>query len=161
MPPPESMHTRDEIRIGAPLGLCLDAAREIERWPDLLPHYRDVRFLRRDGPGAGRVHMAAYRDFGPLRYPIWWVSEMETDEAEHVVRYRHVEGITTGMDVEWRLEAGGGATRVVIVHDWAGPRWPLIGGIAARAVIGPHFIRIVAQRTLEGLRKSLEDGAPR
>ena len=72
--------------------------------------------------------MAAWRPFGPLNYPTWWVSEMWVDRAAPAVHYRHVRGITTGMDVVWRFEPDGGGTEVTIVHEWTGPRWPLIGG---------------------------------
>jgi hypothetical protein len=40
---------------------------------------------------------------------------------------------------------------VRIVHLWLGPSWPLIGGLAARAVIGPVFVHGIASRTLAGL----------
>ncbi len=104
--------------------------------------------------------MGAFRQFGPLRYPIWWASEMDSDPEAGVVRYRHVGGITRGMDVEWRIEAAAGGTLLSIVHDWEGPGWPLIGGVAASRVIGPHFIHVVAERTLDGIKRALEaDGA--
>ncbi len=108
--------------------------------------------------------MAARRDFGPLPYPVWWVSEMEVDESRPAVLYRHVDGITTGMDVVWTFEdRGGGETLVRIVHAWKeGPRWPL-PGIARRtigdAVIGPVFIHHVAARTLAGIRRHVESGS--
>lgn len=164
------MHTHNETVVRARLDLCLEAARDVERWPEILPHYRRVRFVRKDGPGRGRVRMAAYRHFGPLPYPVWWESEMHTDEDAGEVRYHHVDGITTGMDVLWKLEpahpAGtpgpdgegdtGDATRIVILHDWEGPGWPVLGGFAARRVIGPHFVRVVAERTLAGIRRQAE-----
>lgn len=160
------MHTRNEILVRAPLEPCLRAASEVERWPEILPHYRDVRFTRRDGPGRGRVVMSAFRHFGPLPWPTWWASEMATDEEAREVRYRHVDGITTGMDVLWEIrplseEPGpaardGPRTRIVILHDWDGPGWPLIGGFAARRVIGPHFVKVVADRTLAGIRREVE-----
>lgn len=159
------MQTHNEILIRAPVEDCLAAAADVERWPEILPHYRRVTFVRKDGPGRGRVEMAAVRGFGPLPWPVWWESEMVTDREAAEVRYRHVDGITEGMDVVWRFEpvddgaADGPATRVVIVHDWSGPGWPLIGGFAARAVIGPHFVRVVADRTLRGIRRALEGGA--
>jgi ribosome-associated toxin RatA of RatAB toxin-antitoxin module len=155
------MLTINTIRIGAPVDACFRAAADVERWPAVLPHYRWVRFQRADAFGTGRVEMAARRDFGPLPYPVWWVSEMTIDEARPAVLYRHVEGITTGMDVEWTFAAAGeGVTSVEIVHRWgAGPRWPLPAparrAIADR-VIGPTFIHHVASRTLAGLRKHLE-----
>lgn len=150
------MRTHNETLVRAPLAACLLTAADVERWPELLPHYRYVRFQRKDGFGAGRVEMAAYRHFGPLPYPVWWESEMRSDPEAGVVRYRHVEGITRGMDVAWTLEARPEGTRIVIVHEWEGPGWPLLGGFAARRVIGPHFIHAVAGRTLEGIRRHLE-----
>lgn len=158
------MHTHNEILIRAPLGACLRAASDVERWPEILPHYRRAEFTRRDGPGSGRVEMAAVRGFGPVPWPVWWASEMNTDPDAGEVRYHHVAGVTKGMDVVWRLEpveGDGPRTRIVILHDWEGPDWPLIGRFAARRVIGPHFIRVVADRTLEGIRRSVEGGEVR
>lgn len=157
------MHTHNETLVRAPGDRCLRAAADVERWADILPHYRRVRFHRKDGFGRGRVEMAARRDFGPIPYPVWWVSEMVTDREAGTVRYRHVDGITRGMDVLWRLEPASrdpDVTRITVLHDWGGPGWPLIGAFAAERVIGPHFIRVVADRTLAGLREHLEGPAP-
>ena len=128
-------------------------AADVERWPDILPHYRWVRFREKQGFGTGVVEMAAWRDFlGPLKYPTWWVSEMEIDEDVPVVRYRHIEGVTRKMDVAWQFFEARGGTLVRVIHDWpGGANWPLIGGIAARWVIGPHFVSFIAQRTLRGV----------
>ncbi len=154
------MHTYNETLVQAPVDRCFRAAADVERWPELLPHYRYVRFKRRDGFGRGRVEMGAFRQIGPLRYPIWWASEMDSDPEAGVVRYHHVDGITRGMVVEWRIEEAQGGTLLSIVHDWEGPGWPLIGGVAAGWVIGPHFIHVVAGRTLDGIKRALEtDGA--
>jgi hypothetical protein len=57
------------------------------------------------------------------------------------------------------METADGGTDVTIVHDWTGPRWPLIGGPAARWVIGPVFIHGIASRTLAGIRRAVEAGA--
>ena len=149
------MRTVDQIRMRAPLARVLEAAVEVERWPTLLSHYRWVRMLERQGDG-GLVEMAAWRPFGRLRYPTWWVSEMWVDRGAAEVHYRHVRGITTGMDVVWRIEPVEGETNVTIVHQWTGPRWPLIGGAAADWVIGPVFIRGIASRTLAGIRRAVE-----
>ena len=149
------MRTVDRTRMRAPLARVLEAAVEVEAWPALLSHYRWVRMLERRGEG-GLVEMAAWRPFGPLRYPTWWVSEMWVDRDAAEVHYRHVRGITTGMDVVWRIEPGEGETNVTIVHQWTGPRWPLIGGAAADWVIGPVFIHGIASRTLAGIRRAVE-----
>jgi hypothetical protein len=149
------MHTVDRVRMRAPPERVLEAAVEVEAWPALLSHYRWVRMLERRGEG-GLVEMAAWRPFGRLRYPTWWVSEMWVDRAAAEVHYRHVRGITTGMDVVWRIEQVKGESDVTIVHDWTGPGWPLIGSAAARWVIGPVFIHGIASRTLSGIRRAVE-----
>jgi ribosome-associated toxin RatA of RatAB toxin-antitoxin module len=150
------VRTVDRLRMGAPVARVFAAAADVERWPELLPHYRWVRMLERRADGSGLVEMAAWRPFGALNYPTWWVSEMRLDRAAPAVHYRHVRGITTGMDVVWRFEPRGEETEVTIVHDWTGPRWPLIGGLAAEWVIGPVFIHGIASRTLAGIGRSVE-----
>jgi len=160
------MLTIDEIRIAAPVAACFQAGADVERWPEILPHYRWVRFQRKEAFGRGLVEMAARRPFGPLSYPVWWVSEMQVDERRPAVIYRHVAGITTGMDVEWSFrDQGDGTTHVRIVHDWKeGPRWPLPGALRraiADAVIGPVFIHHVASRTLLGIKRAVEGGRSR
>jgi len=149
------MQTVDRIHIRAPLERVFEAAAAVERWPAILPHYRWVRRLE-----GNLVEMAAWRPFGVLRYPTWWVSEMTQDAAAGEIRYRHVRGITRGMEVVWRLvEVGGGSeggVDVEIVHTWAGPRWPLIGRLAADLVIGPVFIHGIASRTLAGIKRAVE-----
>jgi len=42
------MRTVDEGRARAPADLCFRVAADVERWPEILPHYRWVRFQRKD-----------------------------------------------------------------------------------------------------------------
>jgi len=149
------MRTVNQIHIRAPLATVYAVASDVSRWPAILPHYRWVRFLERRGDG-GVVEMAARRPFGPIPYPAWWVSEMAVDHGRGEIRYRHIRGITTGMDVVWRLVPNGDGVDVTIVHEWPGPGWPLIGRLAADLVIGPVFVHGIASRTLAGLKQHLE-----
>ena len=148
----------DRRIVAAPLDVMFAAAAAVERWPERLAHYRWVRFLERR-PDGGLVEMAAWRDFGPLRWPTWWVSEMTIDRAAPAVRYRHVRGITRGMDVAWTFApATEGRVAVTITHRWDGPPWPVLRGPAAALVIGPLFIHAIAQRTLAGIAQVAERG---
>lgn len=141
----------------APVERVFRAAMDVEQWPAILSHYRWVRMLERRGNG-GLVEMAAWRPFGRLRYPTWWVSEMRIDRDTPAVHYRHVRGITTGMEVVWRMETAGEGTDVTIVHQWSGPRWSLLGPAVADWVIGPVFIQGIASRTLAGIARYVEAG---
>lgn len=153
------MRTVDRIRIAAPFDRVFTAASTVAHWPQILPHYRWVRHLE-----DGLVEMAAWRPFagGVLNYPTWWVSQMTIDRPRGEIRYRHVRGITRGMDVIWKLvedRGGSGGSEIVdveIIHSWDGPSWPLIGPLAANLVIGPVFIHGIASRTLAGIKRATE-----
>lgn len=146
------MKTIDEQLVRSPLDRIYALAADVERWPALLSHYRYVRFRT-----TGIVEMSANRPFGPANWPTRWVSEMNA-ERDVEIRYRHIEGITTGMDVLWSFAPRRDGTHVRIVHEWDGPRWPLISGLAARGVIGPVFVHGIASRTLAGLAGVAERG---
>jgi SAM-dependent methyltransferase len=160
LPRDRRMTTVDERTVNAPLAAIWTLASDVERWPAVLPHYRYVRFRGRTNDGGGLVEMSASRPFGPLPWPTWWSSLMSVHGTANgnnpAIRFRHVAGVTTGMDVAWTFEPVDGGTRVRIIHVWNGPRWPLIGPFAARAVIGPLFVHGIASRTLAGLATEAE-----
>jgi ribosome-associated toxin RatA of RatAB toxin-antitoxin module len=161
MPTAALMRTVDELIVRAPVSTIFDLAADVERWPHHLAHYRYVRFRERS-VGGGIVAMSANRPFGPVPWPTWWVSRMDSrpysELGDPVIRFRHIEGITTGMEVEWSFTPVTGGTRVTVLHLWNGPSWPVIGAFAARAVIGPVFIHGIASRTLAGLARAAERG---
>ena len=150
------METLDERIVRAPVSVMFELVRGVEHWPALLDHYRSVRFRKRAPDGGGIVEMSANRPFGIINWPTWWLSEMAVDAARPAVRFRHIGGVTREMDVEWSLEATGEGTHVRLLHVWDGPHWPLIGVLAATAIIGPVFIHGIASRTLEGLARVAE-----
>jgi len=148
----------DRMLVRAPLARIFALAADVERWPVHLTHYRWVRFLE-PRPEGGLVEMAAWRPFGPLRWPTWWVSEMAVDRAAPAVRYRHVRGVTRGLDVLWAFAPRADGVEVTLTHWWEGPAWPLVGPPAAGLVILPVFVHGVAQRTLAGLARVAEGTA--
>ncbi len=162
MPDARRMRTVDEAIVRAPLREMFAIAADVEAWPRRLPHYRYVRF-REGNSQSGVVEMSANRPFGPLNWPTWWLSRMEIQEraadgSRPAIRFRHIGGITTHMDVEWAFTEVAGGTHVSVVHLWDGPSWPVIRTVAAQAVIGPVFIHGIASRTVAGLARAAERG---
>jgi ribosome-associated toxin RatA of RatAB toxin-antitoxin module len=160
MPTDRRMTTVDDLVTRASLQTIFDLAADVEHWPAHLEHYRYVRFLERRADGGGLVEMSANRPFGAIHWPTYWTSMMSIARPGSAsipsIRFRHVRGVTTGMDVEWTFTPERGGTHVRIVHVWNGPSWPLIGDIAARGVIGPVFVHGIASRTLAGLARAAE-----
>jgi hypothetical protein len=160
MPLGRPMETIDELDVRAPITVIYRLARDVERWPDHLAHYRFVKFRESDGAHGGIVEMSANRPFSmgrgrgrdvSLDWPTWWLSEMSVDDAKPAIRFRHIGGITKGMDVEWTFTPRSSGTRVRIVHVWDGPPIPFLGIPAATMLIGPVFVHGIASRTLAGL----------
>jgi ribosome-associated toxin RatA of RatAB toxin-antitoxin module len=144
------MHTENSILIRADAAAIYALAAAVERWPALLPHYRRVRVLAKDGPRR-LVEMAARRDVIPVR----WQAEQICDPATPRIAFRHVRGVTTGMEVEWRFTPDADGTRVSIHHDLR-LGWPLVGGLVADHIIGPLFVANIAGKTLHCIKALAE-----
>ncbi len=153
------MHTENEILIRADAADVYGLAAPVERWPEILPHYRWVRVLEDDGEGRRLVEMAALRDFIPVR---WRAEQLLFPDVPRIV-FRHVGGVTKGMEVEWAFAPqGDGVVRVSILHDLrrlAG--WPLVGGAVADRVVGPLFVSNIAGKTLGRIKELAEAEARR
>ena len=161
MPVSREMSTLDERVVHAPLAAIFALASDVERWPAILPHYRFVRFQERRRDGGGIVDMSANRPFGLLQWPTWWRSKMQVrmpTAGSPSIRFTHIAGVTTGMEVEWTFAETSSGTHVRILHLWNGPSVPVVGSAAATMVIGPVFVHGIASRTLEGLAKHAERG---
>ena len=46
---------------------------------------------------------------------------MTVDRSAREVHYRHIRGITRGMDVVWSMVPGGSGVDVAVEHRWSGP----------------------------------------
>src|SRR5215210_3076072 len=93
------------INVAARPQAVFDLARDVTRWPELLPHYRKVTVHSRDG-GRVLVTMAAFRRLGPLSIPVAWRSRQWSEEIgpdDLRLRFTHVAGPTRGMEVTWRI----------------------------------------------------------
>jgi ribosome-associated toxin RatA of RatAB toxin-antitoxin module len=138
------------VLVHAPVDRIFDLAADVERWPAILPHYRYVRRVP-SGNGERRFAMGARR--GPV--PVRWEAIQRPIRAERRIEFVHTGGITKGMRVAWRFAPVDGGTDVSIEHRLE-LGWPLIGGFAARHVIGPQFIDAIAGRTLRRIRQLAE-----
>jgi ribosome-associated toxin RatA of RatAB toxin-antitoxin module len=144
------MNTSNSIWMRAPIPVIYRLAAEVERWPELLPHYRWVTLLERKD-NRKLVEMAARRDFIPVKWRA--VQNLDPDTPE--IRFRHVWGVTRGMEVVWRFVPRDGGTLVTIDHA-LDLRWPLVGHLVAERIIGPFFVTAIAGKTLRRIKQLAE-----
>ena len=153
------MHSTIDIDVEAPGELVFRLARDVERWPVLLPHYARADVVERHADGALTATFVARRPlpglFRPLGLglPVAWRSRTWSDPDALRLRFHHVGGATLGMDVTWRIEPTATGCRVSIDHDFrrALPI-PVIGRVLGDgllpAIIDRFFTRPIAGRTL-------------
>jgi ribosome-associated toxin RatA of RatAB toxin-antitoxin module len=145
------------VDVAAPASIVFRLARDIERWPRLLPHYVRVRPLEHDGEGRLTAEMVARRPLVPvlgLGLPVAWRSRTWSDPETLRLRFVHLGGATNGMDVTWRIEPAEGGCRVSIDHDFR-PRVPGWATFIDRAVTRPIASRTLA--TFKSIAEALVD----
>jgi ribosome-associated toxin RatA of RatAB toxin-antitoxin module len=151
------MHSENVVVMHGALDQIVELAADIERWPVILPHYRWVTLM--EGGGDHKVvEMAARRG----RIPVRWRATQDIDRsgATPVIRFRHIWGVTKGMDVDWTFVPGNEQVEVRIRHDF-NPGWPLVGAPISERIIGPQFISPIANKTLTTIKGIVEGRDPR
>jgi ribosome-associated toxin RatA of RatAB toxin-antitoxin module len=141
------------IDVAAPPELVFRLARDVERWPRLLPHYVEVLALDRRSDASVVARMVARRQLVPvlgLGLPVAWRSRTWNEPDTLRLRFIHQGGATAGMDVTWRIEPTPSGCRVSIDHDFR----PRIPGWAA--FIDRVFTRPIAGRTLATFKSIAE-----
>jgi len=151
------MRTANTVQMVGDLDHIVALAVDTERWPEILPHYRWVRLLAGGGDHK-TVEMAARRD----RIPVRWraIQDVDRNGPTPVIRFRHIGGVTKGMEVAWLFEQGPDAVSVTIDHEFT-PPWPLVGNLIADRIIGPQFVEAIANKTLATIKGIVEDRDPR
>lgn len=149
------------IRIDAPADRVLALAGEVERWPELLPHYRRVAIGGRRGARV-LARMVAVRQFGPIPVPVSWraICWAESDDPSDLrLRFRHVRGVTRGMEVTWHIRPeDGGGCHVTIEHEFRRPL-PFVAPDLLPRLVDRWFTTAIATRTLRTFRGLAERSA--
>jgi len=151
------VRTEISINVAAPPRTVFDLAKDLERWPRLLPHYRYVT-VRSLANGQIMARMSARRQLGPVAIPVAWRSEYRSDDAdagELRLHFLHRAGVTRGMRVTWRIRPSRGGSRVTIEHDFQ-RALPLLGPDFVPALVDRLFVRPIAGRTLATFKQLAE-----
>jgi len=146
-----AMHTENGIEIHGDIKRIFQVAAQVDKWPEILPHYRWVRVVQRRKRRT-TVEMAARRG----RIPVSWTAVQEVFPYERIT-YKHIRGFTTGMAVTWSFKSVQEQVEVVITHDFS-LSWPLIGNFVSRYIVGALFVKPIASRTLHHLKQTVEAG---
>jgi len=149
------MKSSNQLVIRAPYDRIFPLAAMVEDWGRILPHYRYVKLLRREG-NRKWVRMSAWRDIVPVTWTAIETVEEGTAERPGTIRFRHVGGLVLGMDVQWTFEPrpDQGDVVVTIYHQLDNPPFPvkILGSRLIEVVVGRGFIGNIAGKTLKRIK---------
>lgn len=144
------MLTVNSIHVRANLDKVFALAAEIEHWPERLPHYRWVRQIWQGGDTCV-VEMAARSGW----FPVKWVSIQQLCKANKRIYYKHTDGLTRGMWVEWAFIPFDDGVRVTITHEMNLSK-PLIRSRLGKWVVAQLFVKKIADKTLKHIKALAE-----
>lgn len=155
------MHTENTVYMQGPQARIFQLAADIQNWPILLPHYREVTVFEQSPDGNRKVvEMAAVRQnflVPGLPFPVRWRSVQICEPETGKIYFKHLAGVAIGMWVVWSLaeDPWGRGTRVTIAHDLVYP-FGFLNGWFARDVVGEGFVHAIAGRTLAVIKDTVE-----
>ncbi len=147
------MNRAIDIQIDGDLATIYRLGAEIENWPQLLPHYRDVKVLWQDGNRCV-AKMYASRDGIPVSWMCWQERDPETPR----VTFRHIGGFTRGMVAVWTFDQhDDGTVTARITHEFR-KGWPIQGidRFVTDTIVGEFFTHNIAGKTLSMVKMLAE-----
>jgi ribosome-associated toxin RatA of RatAB toxin-antitoxin module len=141
----------------APYDRIFELASNVERWGEILPHYRYVRLLKSEGKRKW-VRMSARRSFIPVTWSAIETVVPGSAAAPGRILFKHIKGVVRGMEVEWSFKPYGDHFLVTIAHDLENPPYPvrLLGTRLTELVVGKGFIGHIAGKTLRRIKELAE-----
>lgn len=158
------MHTENTIYMRGPKSRIFQLAADIQDWPALLPHYREVIVFEQTDDGRRKVvEMAAVRNDFPVPgvpFPVRWRSVQICEPELGLISFKHLAGIARGMWVVWEIteDDWGRGVKVTIRHDLTYP-FPWLNGWFAQDMVGRQFVQAIAGRTLATIKAMVEKEA--
>jgi aromatase len=155
-----TLHTLNQVEMDALPQVVFRLAGAVEDWPGLLDHYRYVSVLSGPRVAVPECERVVKMGASHLHIPVSWTAKQTLDTKAQEVRYEHIEGVTTGMKVVWRMRAAERGTMVTIDHALSSPRWWLRNPLSS-FILGRVFVAAIADKTLRGIKQEAESTSRR
>lgn len=119
--------------ISSPPDVVYRAAKQVERFPEVLPDVDEVTILADDGQGNVKTSWVGTIKVGPMSRQIKWVELDHWDDEKLSCTFELVEGDMKTYDGSWAFAADGkGCTVTLTVEFELGV--PMLGALVNRMV---------------------------
>ncbi|MGQ9737055.1 MAG: type II toxin-antitoxin system RatA family toxin [Armatimonadota bacterium] len=141
------------IWINAPVEKVYAIAKEVERFPEVMPDLESVRVLERSEDGSRTVTewIGLVREFNNMR--VKWTEEDVWNDEAHTCHFRLLKGDLQKMEGEWLFTAEDGGTRFHSRIEYA-YNVPLLGALVKNLI--HKKLEQNVQMVLDGIRTRAE-----
>lgn len=140
-----------EITVNTPVDVVYSLAKQVERFPDIMPDVESVEVLERDGQNTITHWVGSIKQFNRT---IQWTEEDEWDDETHTCKFRLKEGDFDKYEGTWKFEETPEGTRVCLDLEYE-YNVPLIGAIIKA------LVRKLMQQNTDQMLAALKQEAER
>jgi ribosome-associated toxin RatA of RatAB toxin-antitoxin module len=142
-----------EVLVQTPVAVIFDLAKQVERFPDIMPDVESVKVLERDGSRTVTEWAGKIKEFNRL---VRWTEEDEWDDRAHTCRFWLIKGDFDKYEGTWTFEEVPEGTRVHLALEYE-YSVPLIGAIIKALV--RKLMQQNCDQMLAALKQEAEKGA--
>jgi ribosome-associated toxin RatA of RatAB toxin-antitoxin module len=144
------IQTKSEVIINANLTKVFDISADIEKYPEFIPVYKEVKILERKGNTliVQRIGIVNNKQ-------VRWKSEIKINPY-HSIEAVQLQGPLKGMKVVWQFERiDNEKTKIILIHYIVYKKIPILGKLITRFIIA-NIIKKIAEETLEAIKNRVE-----
>ncbi|MCB1219771.1 MAG: SRPBCC family protein [Planctomycetales bacterium] len=109
---------RKTMHIPLPPQAVFNAARQVEKFPEVLPNLDSARVVSDEGNGRLITEWTATLKVGPMSKKVTWTERDSWNEADLSCRFELVKGDMKIYNGDWKFEAQDGGTLVHLNVDF-------------------------------------------
>lgn len=145
------IYLENSIIINEKLDKVFKVVQDIEKYPDFIPEFKSQKILTKEDN-----KIVIERTVKVLGLPFTWISNGIIKKNESI-KFEQIKGLLKGMSTEWIFEPIEERTKIKVIHtlDLKIP-FPIIKDIIGRFLIWDIFIKKIANKILENLKKKIE-----
>ncbi|MFH1562292.1 MAG: SRPBCC family protein [Nitrospirota bacterium] len=143
------IRTVNSILIKADMNRVFSVAADMEKYPEFIPSYKEVKVVSREG---NKMIVERIGQVG--KKAVKWKSCV-TIEPNKSIKAEQLEGPIKGMQIQWLFENTKDGVQITLTHDFEYKKIPLIGNLIGKLIVA-RIVKKMAEETLKGIKGRAE-----
>lgn len=144
------IRTVNSILIKADLNRVFSVAADMEKYPEFIPSYKEVKVVSREG---NKMIVERIGQVG--KKTVKWKSCVMLEPNKSIYA-EQLEGPIKGMQIQWLFEDTRDGVKITLTHDFEYKKIPLIGSLIGKLIVA-KIVKQMADETLKGIKIKVEE----